>query len=988
MAIAQKSSEEFEKLSKSIVEYILKDIDTNITLTNSHKDGGYDIDVECCVDGMMRHIYFECKLRSKNLNFRDIAANAIIAFNRNAVALVLMTNYNYTEQLDSNLCQFVNKTTLNIKVILGEEILGLIKNADIHMSKELQNIIGSKKNRLHNELSTLRLDFNKDSIYEQLICRKQFNAKHSQKYIVKLLQDKIENIQRELSQGYLVVISGFVGVGKYDFIQAILSTCLSQTITINANLHNVLENILLELLLKIWGIPEKKTLSILSDDDVENIIAMVGIKKNDEDLRLILSALLNSKLQKKRVNLQYNFLICTYIISLLKLHKDSVSYTFCIINLQYATKEIYSFITYFIKQLHESRIGCIIQYNDEEYKIPSEYILSNANDLERDLQNLLYYRIFKVNIFCEAQAIEYIKFIRKNISNVAALEIVRLVGVRLYNLSQVLKYLSNKDEKGIIKEIQSLTPNDISNLVDKLLSIDQEHYRAIFEVSYLLDFRVPLEICDMIGIKNKNLDKLVKKDFFRCEQGLVVPGNEFIRLWIKDAYMQDLPSLIKCASDLLARLETEESPYTEVKIKLHCYVRNYQDASYLLKSYIDILKRDKQYTILISELSRAIGIAIQTQDVDTEIDYLIQSLEILVIKKEISGNYAQSLIKRLAYYSTNMRTLPIHNIALDYFRVKLAYKIGSYSKEQVAVAASKIHYQNCLEDKVPNNEGDWLGRICCMYALFIKQSTGNTAAFQIFKNALAKLPNSFHLKCEYDSHVACMLLFSNPLKSYELYQNILKLFDNTPDSLALPFHEYGDIAMSQLIAGNLLYAQKLAEKALHIVSSNGVLDEVGRITNIRGCIELCKGNFNAAKISFRESSALMEHTDYLVYYWRSKLNYIQMQIETNDKNEDLKESFDTLYKNIHALLLVKIKHLAQINFNDFKQTREYHALLVLGKCYNVLYKSKKNIDKLIVDFNIQKHEKIYRKQLNAFINGELCHKDTPYLTGKYLYMVG
>ena len=100
---AQKYNTQFEALSTQIVKLFFKDTNAIIKKTKDTKDGGYDILVEYSDGTTTKRIYFECKLRSGNLNLRDIAANLIIAFNEGAVALGIITNYDYTEQSNENI---------------------------------------------------------------------------------------------------------------------------------------------------------------------------------------------------------------------------------------------------------------------------------------------------------------------------------------------------------------------------------------------------------------------------------------------------------------------------------------------------------------------------------------------------------------------------------------------------------------------------------------------------------------------------------------------------------------------------------------------------------------------------------------------------------------------------------------------------------------------------------------------------------------------
>ena len=68
MSKLKEYSDTFETLSKSIVKYLLRDVDTEIVQTKSKKDGGYDIIVKCQDGNTRKCALFECKLRKANLN--------------------------------------------------------------------------------------------------------------------------------------------------------------------------------------------------------------------------------------------------------------------------------------------------------------------------------------------------------------------------------------------------------------------------------------------------------------------------------------------------------------------------------------------------------------------------------------------------------------------------------------------------------------------------------------------------------------------------------------------------------------------------------------------------------------------------------------------------------------------------------------------------------------------------------------------------------
>lgn len=329
------------------------------------------------------------------------------------------------------------------------------------------------------------------------------------------------------------------------------------------------------------------------------------------------------------------------------------------------------------------------------------------------------------------------------------------------------------------------------------------------------------------------------------------------------------------------------------------------------------------------------------------------------------------------------------SVALAFFRLKRSFKMSEYSDDLPAVQMGREYYTKCVQLGMTENEGDWLGRLCSCYALAVKSTQGNDAALQIFETSLKALPKSFELRREYWSHLACMNLFNDPATAFCHYQEILTLFSReAPDSAELPFHEYGDLAMAQLIAGNLTDAGKLVETAIQISQSNGLIDEEGRNLNIKGCVELCAGEREAAKESFREATALMRHAGCWHYAWRSELNYIELCSQEERDSPTMPEDLRRLYDEFKDLLADKIAHLAATDGDALYQTREYHALLVFGACWEHLKQVKIARVELPKDFKLDMHTETYQKHLKCFRKGRTDFMKSPYLRDGYIYLVG
>ena len=206
------SYDDFENLSKSIVQYLLRNTNAQITQTRPNKDGGYDIIVEYHDDHCTQKAFFECKLRGSNLNLRDIAANVIIAFNHGAVALVAITNHDFTQQAGEELLAFRKSTVLNIKIIVGEEVHRIVNECGIPITPELCNYFNIKKTRRKDDFRLLKIDFDKD-ILCQLFSKTDYQNSIADPLIADIFHNEIRNISSSIQEGRLISVSGYLGAG-------------------------------------------------------------------------------------------------------------------------------------------------------------------------------------------------------------------------------------------------------------------------------------------------------------------------------------------------------------------------------------------------------------------------------------------------------------------------------------------------------------------------------------------------------------------------------------------------------------------------------------------------------------------------------------------------------------------------------------------------------------------------------------------------------
>lgn len=983
------SSDSFENLSKSIVQYLLRNTNAQITQTRSNKDGGYDIIVECCNDHGTQRAFFECKLRGSNLNLRDIAANVIIAFNHGAVALVAITNHDFTQQAGDELLAFRKSTVLNIKIIVGEEVHRIVNECGIPITPELYNYFCKKKTRRKDDFRLLKIDFDED-ILRQLFDNSCYQNPTADPLIAELFHNEIRNISSSIKEGRLISVSGYFGVGKQEIIRSSIIQSKKCEITIDASFYETKDLVAINLLAQIWGIPTNEIFTSFSRKDIDAITESVGGKNNSEETVAILTSLMNENYADRRASARQNVLLCEYITKLFILHVNDIGHIVYIRKLQFASKEVYDFLIYFAKYLSKNSIPCVISYQEAEYKV------QEGKEPLFTLCHVDGYRPYQIKPLSPEAAQLYIERKYPEISSYVAKMIVSRVGTRLYNLKALLKSLLPNvpilpsDSKVIAQRLYAISPNDVWGQIGYILPDYKRDFSALFEAFFIFECRISIKILSFLDVSIPKLNELENAGLLHIDCGYIVTQNEFIYEWIMSSYSKASFSIQFRANDLLRQIEEHHIVCDTERIILYQITGQWRAALNLLEADLQSLTRNKQYTLLRKELSIAIDIAVTIRDRDKESDYLISLLEILTIQKEIGSDEANQRITQLENCLKSNSSSIKAQYALSYFKLKRAFKLGQYlDKTDSSIQLGKTFYDACIKGMMTDNSGDWLGRICGCYALMVKETQGNEVALGIFEDALAVLPSSFELRREYYSHIACMQLYELPLLAFSYYTKILDLFkDEVPDSAALPFHEYGDQAMSQLMACNFEYALRLADEALEISQSNGLADEEGRCLNIRGCAQWCMGNLAEAEASFREATAIMSNSGYMHYVWRSQMNFLQLVLQKGTYADTRTAMLEKLYDDFRHLLYGKIHFLTKSNIEAFRKTREYHALLALGFLWNKIFQSKDGSKIICQDFDLKGHKTQYMKDLESFMSGNYDFMVSPYIQNGFIYFVG
>ena len=982
---AELYNHEFEDLSKDIVRFLFQGTDAQLTKTRTQKDGGYDIVVECSNNNVYQKVYFECKLRSGNLNLRDIAANIIIAYNEGAVALVAITNYNYTEQASENIKDFYQKTTLNIKVIIGDDIRSIVSKGNIVISPNLKKLITPKKSYRKNSYDFLKINLESAKPYEKIMQKGINLAKNSKTFVAEHYDNEICKMQRFLERGDLVCVEGYIGIGKTSIINFCLQKISAHTIRITADNYLSQSELLLSIFLDLWGIPMHTIVGLFSKENIERIVAVVNEKSASEHTGEIIEKLLVKNTSEGIADEYYNYRICQYLIYNLKIHFGSIFYVFFIENVSKASDEIQKLLIYICKLLKKNRIACIIEKDIVEYQW-QDYDMSFFNKIDYQTVPIALWTNDDARDFIDCELKEYPKGFRE--------AVLSRGGTRLQTLSLIIDFCREKSKNsGKINEadLQQFEPNEIPSSIRCLLNMYFEKVPKLFCYFYFANGKIPIKwSLELLEPYQECIEHLLNMDFLGMDDTYIWIKGELVLEYIQRLVRTRRLLQHNMASKILSFLQTQEpNEHVESFIYIYDSLEKYGRILPLLDNYMHKLYKERQYHSFLKwadflfERKEKLGLTLPMQ-----LDLTIHTLIVWRIKREINGEEAAYRMQEMhdLISKCTIENKAYYQMVLDCFYAESFFQDCDFQK---ALECSQTYYQKTLTQNIIDSNYEWQEKICVIYALCIKEQMGNEKALDVFKKLITAFPQSFFVQMEYWDHLECINIYKDPKYALECVNNVLDKFKDTPRyDYPLPFHEYVDRSMCALCAKEYDLAMEYSDNSIDVLESNGILSTLGRAYNIRGCIFLCKNDLDNAKEYFKESKYLLDRSKEYLYSWRSSLNLITLELTyktTDFSMQDIKAMLNETYSQFKGIYQEKMENL--ITEDIFYTSREYFALLMFNHAFKLCNCRKSVLD----DFDLKdKCEMFLRhfKQLQDKRVKTAEFSDCAYAVGKYIFMVG
>ena len=925
MTDANRYYNEFEILSNDVIKEIFKGLDVCIRPTKAKKDGGYDTIVTIFHENKVKKIYFEHKLRSNNLNLRDISANTIIAFNEGAVALVIMTNKEYTAQAQDNLTKFSQKTILNVKLFVGEDIKKFCIEHQLPVNQHLTPMLEKSVTLGKKEYDLLKLNLENHDLVSQILNKVSYYYDVKKPFIVKELDNQYNELYNHICQGHSVTLKGPVGVGKNTMVTYCAQVNNFRLITIDASTYTTAKECLLGILKDMWGVTSTDSHFVLSTNQIDDICVTLKEKKEFEfgeenELYNILHYLLS---KESKVSVEYekfNYFICHYIAQGIKMHIEK-KYIVYVKNIRDAFFEIKTLLNYLCDKLEEQNIACIVKEDIIEFDIQEDTL---SFEKKKQIFKTRKY-ILEIPLLKENGADRYIKYTAPNIPQNIRKDIVRHLGCRILVLSD---FLSTGESDAVIDRLKKIPAGSLPEVINYSLENALSKASSIFFALVLCNHEIPLCLTPKLIAENDFpvLEHMLSIGYIFLDENMIVSSSILIKQNISNLVSSKCRiKLYEYARQLHDEASIDYKKYPDIFANILIYSGKTEQGCTILINLAEKTKREHQYSAYISLAEKLLEFSISPL---TKAELLTNILQICSIQRNINLDYVKKYFRLLSDVVDALMPDEINSYReiLDYFCARNDFKNGNYTKcfEDTEGAYNIALLGSCDE---------WNNRIAWMHVLCIKELNGYDIALNAFEAIRMACPSDRTIEKGYLSHLACMKLALEPSDSVKIYRNMVDNWERKPQIVyELPFHEYVDVIMALTCAKRVGEAKKECIKVIPILESNGVMSELGRLYNIRGCIHIINNEPQKAKKDFQTSVALFAESPYGLYEYRAKLNLAMSFLENHD-NDDCVELLEEVY------LYFKEHCIGRI-VTSFEHENDNRVYLALIKILRIAEKTK------------------------------------------------
>lgn len=911
----------------------------------------------------------EAKYRKNksSLSLDDCAKSMIIAFNRRADDLYIVTNIPISKQAADNAAQTHSYSMLRIIFVSAQDMIRYIDKK--RMSLSTNKKIGS--------------DF-LDCVYEQLAKQKDTDFDHNQ-----LIPDnsyvQINSWEAEADETvkkyYLnknnFYIRGAEGSGKRTFIKLVAKRLERDGILVkkvNLAVCKSIRVLFLHIVCSIWNVRT----AFIDEKDIEKYIQDIlfipfgSVQEDENIIKTVKSILLTSGMdisEKKDIDMYH---LLSYISMLLKSRENPLKIALIFEQASDASKDILVFLMNIISDMNKLGVVSFVEMtdpfvleNDDDYGNTveiNEYIDKCKHDecfvpsiSQNDSVNIIRSRLF-LNY---GQALSLAKVLDNNPGRITAA--TDLLNSQYKDLLEIIK---NNDSEKLMDIWENIGFNKYGLIPSTVnLFYRKNSFPEIYEMTYFFDGYVPMGLISFIYGEDsgKIIDFAIKSGMYcrdadylycrnasykKCIVHLISDEGHCYNIVRKlDEYFHNnkskLSDEVAYLRFLYLRHDAEGSELSGLLIKLvhfRIVMHQYGDALQLIKEFLNYYDKHDIQTKKIVEICLLSLRCIRELQIDDDpnLSYLYERTE-----NEIISVYPE---KETPYW--------------------YRYQLYLWHREFIAAnteEAERISFG--LMEGLERSKGlfyeseDFPGQVYTAYGLSIKKTQSGKAALSVFEQGVLHYPKSVYANASLKSQEANLMLGKDPEKSLKKYQELKKYVKgkNYPHHEVL--HIENDIAMASFFNRMYKEADILAQKVISEASSIELLAQKGRAENILACCAIASNNdTEKAKELLESSVASLSLCRSYQFLWRSQFNLASVLISSRNKDEDeaivnIRSIFDRANKSFYSKIASDSKStIYKVNLACFMLLKETENITLYSEYYQKQDDTvKKELEKLTVN---------------------------------------
>lgn len=957
----------FEKLIFQILldEYKIQKSEIN-TLTKKTKDGGYDgifyvpYNTEESSSKRMLQMLFEAKLRSNinhDLSLQEFSKALIIAINKNADRLIIATNLHFSKNTTDLLNEYAQETGLSIQLKSSVEIFDWIKThpeaiCNSVQTTSLYNLLKESYNVEYNKF----YDKSQPNIFERkdrIILDKIYGSKRIEQK--DLAKDEIK------AHNGIITIEGEAGIGKTIFINNLLNELENEGFRkyiFDLQTFSTPRTLFIDMVCKIWNI-KYEAFCTINANEIEDILCYLGNENIEEITNKIVSNVLScSKDTYSQHSDVYEFNLINYIYKLYKLRNEKRKIIITFININYASKELISFIINLCRKIGqdlnivlEIRTSC--QENDKINSVDWNEMLDKLLNLPNIRKHYLiaewsgdelYYHIYEQFMPYKISKETCISIYRKIGNNPLYLNAyIELIKYNLYSKKCLISNVNGFIKKCEIDNFSAILINYITAIINSRF----ENSVICFAL-FAMFGRLSLDVLEkLLGDDYNNYvsDFLKVARFVSIYSDTLIVKHMLYLECLRTICINNIPLLLqqKLASKLLD-IELIRNPQSseniEIKILLLKILNRKSELIKECVSYATDLFDQGQYYKSLEQFTQAYCLLPNlseeerfSNDIEFRCRCGIMSTRIKLNSFQSENiNFKAELEQCELFLKTKFKEHTADDqIKLYLIEYRYYHLLGEFTQAlKISEKMIEVIDKNLVSDELAS-------KVASEYCIAIKETSSLSCALKKYKEASQRYPKSKELKFSRLSHLASKYGAISPKRTMWFLERCTELGADL--SMASQFHNRVNILACLFLDKKYEQAEKLATELLDDLFVFGYRSEEGRAINNLGCVKVALGFKDEALKLFEYSITIYKNGKYVAFLWPSLINRISLSLVYD--NMDCVEEYADACLNIFKENYYK-------RIRNFTFNQKYFDKLFVGIAILCTYYRNKDKDNMIL----------------------------------------